>query len=98
KEIQYDGKMKVYYYPYDVVEELKYRLEFPSTSLLVIPNGKVKIIGPLPFICGNVRNESLTDIWQKYQQAWKNPEVIAFTKRVIDDPQLLKEANTWREL
>ena len=59
KQAQYDGKMKVYYYPYDVIKELKYRLEYPSASLLVIPNGKVKMIGPLPFICGDLRKQSL---------------------------------------
>ena len=98
KQAQYDGKMKVYYYPYDVVEELKYRLEYPSASFLVIPNGKVKIIGPLPFICGDLRKHSVSEIWEQYKQAWKNPEVIAFAKRVINEPELLKEANKWREL
>jgi MoaA/NifB/PqqE/SkfB family radical SAM enzyme len=98
KQAKYDGKMKVYYYPYDVIEELKYRLEYPSASLLVIPNGKVKIIGPLPFICGDLRQQSLAEIWQEYKKAWKNPEVIAFTERVINNPELLKEANKWRGL
>lgn len=98
KEVQYAGKMKVYYYPYDVIEELKYRLEYPSTSLLIIPNGKAKLIGPLPFICGDLRKNSLSEIWQKYKQAWKNPEVISFTKEVINNPELLKEANKWQEL
>lgn len=98
KQAKYDGKMKVYYYPYDVIEELKYRLEYPSASLLVIPNGKVKMIGPLPFICGDLRKQSLSEVWQRYQKAWKNPKVIAFTKEVINDPNLLKEANRWVEL
>jgi MoaA/NifB/PqqE/SkfB family radical SAM enzyme len=98
KQAKYDGKMKIYYYPYDVIEELKYRLEFPSTSLLVIPDGKVKLIGPLPFICGDLRKHSLSEVWQRYQKAWDDPEVISFTKRVINDPALLKEANQWREL
>lgn len=98
KQAKYEGKMKVYYYPYDVIEELKYRLEHPSASLLVIPNGKVKIIGPLPFICGDLRKQNLSDIWQEYKRAWKNPEVITFTKRVINNPELLKEANKWKEL
>lgn len=98
KQAQYDGKMKVYYYPYDVIEELKYRLEFPSASLLVIPNGKVKIIGPLPFICGDLRKHSLSLVWERYKKAWKNPEVIAFAKSVIHNPELLKEANNWKEL
>ena len=65
----YKGKMKVYYYPYDVIEELKYRLEFPSTSVLVIPNGKVKLIGPLPFICGDLKKESLSHVWEAYKKA-----------------------------
>ena len=98
KQDQYDGLMKVYYYPYDVVEELKYRLEFPSASLLVIPNGKAKLIGPLPFICGDLRQHSLAQIWERYQDAWKQPQVIDFTKKVIEDPELLKEANKWQEL
>ncbi|MBS3947712.1 MAG: radical SAM protein [Dethiobacter sp.] len=98
KQAKYAGKMKVYYYPYDVIEELKYRLDHPSASLLVIPNGKVKIIGPLPFICGDLRRQSLADIWQRYKSAWENQEVISFTKRVIKNPELLKEANKCREL
>lgn len=98
KQAQYDGKIKVYYYPYDVVEELKYRIECPSASFLVIPNGKVKIIGPLPFICGDLRKHSLSEVWEQYKIAWKNPTVIAFAKEVINDPELLKEANNWIEL
>ena len=96
KEVKYAGKMKVYYYPYDVIEELKYRLEHPSTSLLVIPNGKAKLVGPLPFICGDLRQDTLLEIWQKYKEAWKSPKVIDFTKKVIADPELLKEANKWQ--
>lgn len=98
KQTKYDGKMKIYYYPYDVIEELRYRLEYPSASLLVIPNGKVKIIGPLPFICGDLRKHSLSEVWERYKIAWKNPEVVDFAKRVIHNPELLKEANKWRKL
>jgi MoaA/NifB/PqqE/SkfB family radical SAM enzyme len=95
---QYDGNMKIYYYPYDVIEELKYRLSFPSASLLVLPNGKVKLIGPLPFICGDLKRQTLSDVWENYKKAWRNPEVVEFTKRVIADQKLLAESNRWREL
>jgi MoaA/NifB/PqqE/SkfB family radical SAM enzyme len=98
KQAKYKGKMKIYYYPYDVVEELRYRLQYPSASLLVIPNGKVKIIGPLPFICADLRKHTLSEVWQRYKKAWTNTEVIAFAKKVINDPRLLKEANNWREI
>jgi len=98
KETKYKGKMNIYYYPYDVLEELKYRLEQPAASILVIPNGKVKLIGPLPFICGDLRKHSLSEVWQRYQKAWKNTDVITFGKKVINDPTLLEESNKLRGL
>ncbi len=98
KTAEYEGKMKVYHYPYDVIEELKYRLECPSASLLVVPNGKVKLISPLPFICGDLRKEDLSQIWENYKRAWSQTEVIEFTRKVIDDPKLLAESNNWREI
>lgn len=98
KMATYDGKMKVYYYPYDVLEELVYRLDYPAASLLVIPNGKVKLIGPLPFVCGDLKKELLHKIWSKYKEAWQNPKVIDFAKRVISQPHLLGLSNKWIEL
>ena len=98
KREKYGNKMKIYYYPYDVVQELKYRVEFPAASLLVLPNGKVKLIGPLPFICGDLKKQKLADIWQNYKKAWKKQEVIEFSNRVVADPNLLSESNKWKEI
>ena len=98
KTEKYKDKMKIYHYPYDIIEELKYRLEKPSASLLVIPNGKVKLIGPLPFICGDLKKKSLKDIWEDYKVAWRKPEVIEFTKKVIANPNLLAQSNNWIEI
>ena len=56
--------MKVYYYPYDVIEELKYRLKNLGKPL-VLPNGNTKLIGPLPFICGNVKEQPLAEVWER---------------------------------
>ena len=98
KTQQYKGKMKVYCYPYDVIEELRYRLTAPSASLLVLPNGKVKLIGPMPFICGDLRVSTLDEIWQRYKRAWKDPRVIEHGRRVVGNPAALAEANNWIEL
>ena len=98
KESEYEGKMKVFCYPHDVIDELKYRLNSPSADLLVLPNGKVKLINSLPFICGDLKKQSLSQIWENYKKAWKNPEVIEFTKDVIAIPNLLSQANNWREI
>ena len=98
KTAEYAGKMKVYYYPYDVIEELRYRLESPAASLLVLPNGKVKLIGPLPFVCGDLTRQSLEEVWQRYKRSWKLPTVIEYARKVIARPSLLAESNRWVEL
>lgn len=94
----YEGRMKVFNYPYDVIEELRYRLVAPSASLLVLPNGKVKLIGPLPFICGDLTVMPLTEVWRNYKKSWKDKRVIEFAQRVLQNPALVAEANRWREL
>ena len=33
-----------------------------------------------------------------YKNAWKKPEVIEFTKKVIAEPKLLAESNNWIEI
>lgn len=98
KTDEYKGRMKVYYYPYDVIEELRYRLQHPSASLLIVPNGKVKLIGPLPFICGDVRKQGLEDVWARYKRGWREPQVIKYTKEVLRDPTLLVNSNSWIDL
>jgi len=98
KKAEYEGRMHVFCYAHDVIEELKYRLESPSASVLVLPNGKVKLINSLPFICGDLKTQSLSEVWASYKKAWRNPEVIEFTRRVVDDPRLLAESNDWREV
>ncbi|MCK5174540.1 MAG: radical SAM protein [Planctomycetes bacterium] len=98
KTAKYEGKMKIYHYPYDVLKELEYRLVSPSASLLVLPNGKVKLAGPLPFICGDLRRQSLSRIWENYKKAWRNPEVIEFARKVVAEPKLLAQSNNWRDI
>lgn len=98
KKAAYEGKMQVFCYAHDVIEELKYRLESPSASLLVLPNGKVKLINSLPFICGDLKKESLSEIWEKYKTAWRNPDVVEFSMKAIANPNLLGESNSWIEV
>ncbi len=94
----YDGRMKVYYYPSDIIEELKYRMEQPAASLLILPNGKVKLISALPFVCGDLKKQSLSEIWESYKKAWRNPQVTEFAEKVIADAKLLAESNNWIEI
>jgi MoaA/NifB/PqqE/SkfB family radical SAM enzyme len=83
-------------YPWDIVAEIETRLESPQAMLLVVPNGKVKLLNALPFAPADLRRDSLEEAWSAYRAAWRAPEVKRFIERCRDDPSLLAHANeTW---
>ena len=83
-------------YPWDIVTEMKTRLESPQAMLLVVPNGKVKLLNALPFAPADLRRDSLEQAWRAYRDAWRSHEVRQFIIRCAADPSLLRHANeTW---
>lgn len=83
-------------YPWDIVTEIAVRLEHPQAMLLVVPNGKVKLLNALPFAAADLRRASLEEAWDAYRRAWRAPEVRQFVERCRGDPTLLAHANeTW---
>jgi MoaA/NifB/PqqE/SkfB family radical SAM enzyme len=83
-------------YPWDIVTEMQTRLERPQAMLLIVPNGKVKLLNALPFAPADVRRDSLPDAWRAYRAAWRTTEVRDFVLRCRDEPALLRHANeTW---
>ena len=54
------------------------RLEHPQAMLLVVPNGKVKLLNALPFAPADLRRDSLAQAWQAYRDAWRAAEVREF--------------------
>jgi MoaA/NifB/PqqE/SkfB family radical SAM enzyme len=83
-------------YPWDIVTEIRTRLESPQAMLLVVPNGKVKLLNALPFAPADLRRDSLEQAWDAYRAAWRAPEVRRFIERCESDLTLLAHANeTW---
>jgi MoaA/NifB/PqqE/SkfB family radical SAM enzyme len=83
-------------YPWDIVTEMQTRLEHPQAMLLVVPNGKVKLLNALPFAPADLRRDSLPDAWRAYRAAWRTTEVRDFVRRCRGEPALLRHANeTW---
>ena len=83
-------------YPWDIVTEIRTRLESPQAMLLVVPNGKVKLLNALPFAPADLRRDSLEHAWDAYRAAWRAPEVRRFIERCENDLALLAHANeTW---
>ncbi len=83
-------------YPWDIVTEMETRLEAPQAMLLVVPNGRIKLLNALPFSPADLRRDSLDAAWQAYRRAWRAPEVREFVTRCRTHPELLGHANeTW---
>ena len=80
-----------------LLEELRYRLENPAALFIILPNGKVKLINALPFTCGDLRADTLGQVWQKFQRAWKSPMVSTFNDRLAEDPNIVSRLHQWEE-
>ena len=90
------GRIDLSIYPWDILAELERRLESPQAMLLVVPNGKVKLLNALPFSPADLRRNSLETAWQAYRKAWASKEVRDFIGACRKDPGLLRHANeTW---
>jgi MoaA/NifB/PqqE/SkfB family radical SAM enzyme len=83
-------------YPWDIVTELQVRLESPQAMMLVVPNGRVKLLNALPFSPSDLKHDTLAQAWHAYRAAWRTQEVRAFIAKCQADPGLLRHANeTW---
>lgn len=87
------GGTALHIYPWDILTELDRRLESPQAMLLVVPNGRVKLLNALPFAAADLRHQSLAQAWQAYRAAWRAPRVRDFVTRCRTDPGLLRHAN-----
>ncbi|QJR15614.1 radical SAM protein [Usitatibacter palustris] len=95
KRLEYRGRMQVNYHEAGLLEELRYRLEHPAALLIVLPNGLVKLINALPFICGDLRKESLAEVWANFRRAWHDPRVVSFVDELAVDPERTRTLHKW---
>jgi MoaA/NifB/PqqE/SkfB family radical SAM enzyme len=90
------ARMALSIYPWDIVTEMERRIENPQAMLLIVPNGKVKLLNALPFSPADLRHDSLERAWQTYLDAWRSTEVREFVAGCRADPSRLRHANeTW---
>jgi len=95
KRDEYRGRMRVSFHEAGLLEELRYRLHHPAALLIVLPNGLVKLINALPFVCGDLRRESLTQVWGNFRRAWRDPRVTAFVDALANDPGATRTLHEW---
>jgi MoaA/NifB/PqqE/SkfB family radical SAM enzyme len=90
--------MELCYEPFSMADGLRGCLAEPPATLLVLPNGVVKIAAALPYTCADLRRGTLADAWEAYCCAWRSDEVTSAVRRAIADDSTHAEANAWRPL
>lgn len=88
--------MELCYTPFSVADGLRSCIREPPATLLVLPNGWVKVAAALPFICGDVRRQTLVHCWTQYRAAWRDETIATAVRDAIEDETHHAAANHWR--
>jgi hypothetical protein len=70
----------------------------PPATLLVLPNGWVKVAAVLPHACADLRMVTLAQAWNGYRAAWSGAMMASALRDAIADEERHGEANSWRLL
>jgi len=92
------GALELCYVPFDIEEGLRTSLATPPATLLVLPNGWVKVAAALPHICADLRRDSLAHAWEAYRSAWRSATVVSAARDAMKNRSHHAKANTWRLL
>ena len=82
--------------PFSMAEGLRRSLDEPAATLLVLPNGWVKVAAPLPFVCGDLRREDLGAVWRAYRRFLSCDKFRSAAAEAMNDESLHAKANEWR--
>ena len=90
--------MELCHEPFSMEEGLTQSAAQPPATLLVLPNGWVKVAAALPQVCADLRRASLAQAWQAYREAWHGATMGQAVRDAIDDEARHGQANAWRWL
>lgn len=93
-----EGELELCYFPFAMTDGLQASLQEPPATLLVLPNGWVKVAAALPYVCADLRRETLHAAWKAYCSAWRDDLVMTGARRAIMDESRHAAANTWQLL
>jgi MoaA/NifB/PqqE/SkfB family radical SAM enzyme len=90
------GGMELLYEPFTLQEALRSSLAEPPATLLVLPNGRVKVSAALPQICADLRTGTLVQAWDDYRAAWRGSTMALAVRGALEDEGRHAQANTWQ--
>ena len=96
RQARIGSAMELCYSPFALEEGLRGSLDDPPATLLVLPNGWVKVAAALPHICADLRRVTLAEAWEAYRAAWRDEAVQQAVRVAIEDESRHAQANRWR--
>jgi MoaA/NifB/PqqE/SkfB family radical SAM enzyme len=90
--------MEICHEPFSMDVALRQSASQPPATLLVLPNGWVKVAAALPQICADLRYCTLLEAWEAYRASWRAPELTSAAREAIEDEARHEKANSWRFL
>jgi hypothetical protein len=90
--------MEICYEPFSLEDALTESLREPPATLLVLPNGWVKVAAVLPHACADLRRSSLAHAWEAYQRAWHGSTMLSAIRDAVADDSRHARANAWQLL
>ncbi len=91
-----EGDLELCYIPFDMKDALAATLADPPATLLVLPNGWVKVVAALPQICADLRRVTLSEAWDAYRDAWRQNAIRDAIHRAANDESRHAESNIWQ--
>jgi MoaA/NifB/PqqE/SkfB family radical SAM enzyme len=90
------GGMELCFEPFTMEEGLRASLDEPPATLLVLPNGWVKVAAALPHICADLRQIKLSGAWDHYRCAWHETTIGSSVREVLENEERHAKANAWQ--
>ncbi|HSS64485.1 MAG TPA: radical SAM protein [Gammaproteobacteria bacterium] len=91
-------EMELCYAPFSIGESLSGHLEDPPATMLVLPNGRVKVSAALPYLCADLRRQTIHEAWNAYRAAWRDDLVTGAILAASSDETRHSKANNWKTL
>ena len=92
------GGMELLYEPFTLEEALRASLVEPPATLLVLPNGWVKVAAALPHVCADLRQRNFAQAWDDYRNAWQGSTMASAVRDALEDPGRHAQANRWQQI
>ena len=92
------ASIELCYLPFSMEEELSNRRQEPSGTMLVLPDGRVKVFAALPHTCADLTQQSFLEGWNAYRRAWGDARVQDALESLAVNPALAASANQWVSL